>query len=323
MREKIRQAIVKGELTGKLPGERALATHFGANAKTLSKALTDLAAEGLLDRSIGRGTYVKGSRPQLAGEDCWLLLSSVEHAQSELVKRLLSANSGSHVISTDVSTLRPSFISQFGAVIDLTDATPDAFVRDLMVRGIPVVTVGREPRGYSTHVVAMDRVAGLSHLARDLTLRGHRHFAAVEAQGSSDLSSTLRTVARRYARDVEVDSCYVEDVMTMINHGVSAIVCDAPDSAHRVAAVLQREGIDVPGQVSLAAIGCDGESARRFSGYYVTVEQKAQAIISLLRDRPSRPAILWLAPRSFDAGTTGDFQMRSLEQFTLPMLASA
>src|SRR6266436_6741410 len=61
LREKLRQAIASGELTGKLPGERTLAKRFHVNAKTLSKALTDLAAEGLLDRSIGRGTYVKGS----------------------------------------------------------------------------------------------------------------------------------------------------------------------------------------------------------------------------------------------------------------------
>src|SRR5882757_3666985 len=59
LREKLRAAVASGELSGKLPGERALAKRFHVNAKTLSKALTDLAAEGLLDRSIGRGTYVK------------------------------------------------------------------------------------------------------------------------------------------------------------------------------------------------------------------------------------------------------------------------
>src|ERR1700733_5769947 len=61
LREKLRAAIASGELSGKLPGERQLAKRFHVNAKTLSKALTDLAAEGLLDRSIGRGTFVKGS----------------------------------------------------------------------------------------------------------------------------------------------------------------------------------------------------------------------------------------------------------------------
>src|SRR4051812_11189388 len=56
LRERLRTAVASGELSGKLPGERALARRFHVNAKTLSKALTDLAAEGLLDRSIGRGT---------------------------------------------------------------------------------------------------------------------------------------------------------------------------------------------------------------------------------------------------------------------------
>src|SRR5437773_4544819 len=61
LREKLRHAIASGELSGKLPGERQLARRFRVNAKTLSKALTDLAAEGLLERSIGRGTFVKDS----------------------------------------------------------------------------------------------------------------------------------------------------------------------------------------------------------------------------------------------------------------------
>src|SRR4028118_1349319 len=60
LRERIRQAIETGELAGKLPGERVLARRFKVNAKTLSKALTDLAAEGLLERNIGLGTFVRG-----------------------------------------------------------------------------------------------------------------------------------------------------------------------------------------------------------------------------------------------------------------------
>src|SRR3954447_21942325 len=76
LRERLRAAIASGELCGKLPGERQLARRFRANAKTLSKALTDLAAEGLLERSIGRGTFVKGSIPQSASQDKWLLVCS-------------------------------------------------------------------------------------------------------------------------------------------------------------------------------------------------------------------------------------------------------
>src|SRR5215471_19763548 len=75
LRERLRQAIASGELSGKLPGERQLSRRFRVNAKTLSKALTDLAAEGLLERSIGRGTFVRGAaEPAPANTDRWLIV---------------------------------------------------------------------------------------------------------------------------------------------------------------------------------------------------------------------------------------------------------
>ena len=88
LREKIRAAIASGELSGKLPGERALRGGFHVNAKTLSKALTDLAAEGMLDRSIGRGTYVKGSVPVSLTPGRWLVLSDAGDKDSNLVQAL-------------------------------------------------------------------------------------------------------------------------------------------------------------------------------------------------------------------------------------------
>src|ERR1700729_1518421 len=87
LREKLRQAVASGELLGKLPGERQLAKRFHVNAKTLSKALTDLAAEGLLDRSIGRGTFVKGASPTpgVNGER-WLVICEPDQANSGVLQ---------------------------------------------------------------------------------------------------------------------------------------------------------------------------------------------------------------------------------------------
>lgn len=59
LREQLRQAILRGELTGQLPGERELGRRFEANSKTINKALTDLSREGLVVRQIGRGTFVR------------------------------------------------------------------------------------------------------------------------------------------------------------------------------------------------------------------------------------------------------------------------
>src|ERR1700735_4144501 len=86
LREKLRHAVASGELSGKLPGERALAKRFHVNAKTLSKALTDLAAEGLLDRSIGRGTYVKGQNPTTNIAKRWLVVCDPNQVGWDLIQ---------------------------------------------------------------------------------------------------------------------------------------------------------------------------------------------------------------------------------------------
>src|SRR5688572_16841461 len=121
LRERLRDAVVSGEFAGKLPGERQLAKRFHVNAKTLSKALTDLAAEGVLDRSIGRGTYVKGSAPAPSTAGRWLLLSDEPAAAAvagadTIIGHLMRANADAHVVaSSAVSDMRPSFLNQFSA----------------------------------------------------------------------------------------------------------------------------------------------------------------------------------------------------------------
>src|SRR5271170_5735839 len=220
LREKIRQAVASGELAGKLPGERALAKRFHVNAKTLSKALTDLAAEGVLDRSIGRGTYVKGHAPATAVKR-WLLLCDPDQAKWDVVQLIRAEQPQTDVVN-DVSSLRPSFLNQFNAVIDLSTATPDAFLRDLVVRNIPVVVVGKEPRTYSTHAVLFDEHLAASQLGRELFLGGHRRLAAVAPRQSTTLADTLRKTAARYAPEASVELCFPADIAAMIDRGVTA-----------------------------------------------------------------------------------------------------
>src|SRR5438309_7827238 len=130
LRERLRDAVTNGELSGKLPGERELARRFKANPKTLSKALTDLAAEGLLERSIGRGTYVKGnSAPEeLAGR--WLILVDEVDKKSAVVEQLIKSHSDAEVVVAGTE-MRPSFISQFSAVVDFSKSISESFHKDL------------------------------------------------------------------------------------------------------------------------------------------------------------------------------------------------
>jgi hypothetical protein len=301
LREKLRQAITSGDLAGKLPGERSLARRFHVNAKTLSKALTDLAAEGLLERSIGRGTFVKGSAPEGSASKRWLVLCDPQQVGWEIIQLLKNAQSEMEVL-TDTSSVRPSFLNQFNAVIDLSPSTPDTFIRDLVVRNIPVVVVGKEPKTYSTHSVAFDGQLGVSLLGRDLLLSGHRRLAAVEPRNCTVVAHSLRQAAARYAADATIDACFPSDVAAMLENGISAFVCQNVELATMVKEELETLGVDIPGRVSLVAVGSTSDD-QPVSGYFMSRAEKASAIIQLLTQQTSRPTALWLAGRFVDRGT--------------------
>ena len=318
LREKLRAAIASGELSGKLPGERALAKRFHVNAKTLSKALTDLAAEGVLDRSIGRGTYVKGSAPQSNGGGRWLLLCDDNDPDAMILLEHLRRANPDTQSTCGPGAMRPSFLNAFHAVIDAASATPEAFLRDLVVRNLTVVAVGREARMYSMHAVLVDAALGAARIGRDLMLAGHRKFAAVEAPGGNALTQSLRQTAARLAPDATVDTFSPDDAARLHQSGATAVVCDSTATARTVRAALAMPaesrsatpGLDaaapaLPAGMALAAVGVSWAEVP-CSGYYVDGGKVAEQVISLLRDPPAgRPATLWMAGELADRGTMG------------------
>jgi hypothetical protein len=303
LRERLRAAIASGELCGKLPGERQLARRFRANAKTLSKALTDLAAEGLLERSIGRGTFVKGSIPQSAAQDRWLLVCSPDDLETPLVMHLLRENPLIQV-ATDTSTMRPSFLNPFRAVITFDRATPEEFLKDLVVRNMTVVLVGREPSTYSTHAVLVDRPLGAARLAREMLTQGHRRFFVVHRADQPYMFNAVRQTAQRFDNGATVDGGDAADVVAAVEAGATAIICDSRKDSAVVKQRLERAGIDIPGRVSLGAVGSRNAEVI-CSGYYVNPIDKANAVLQLLRGpQPQhRPTTLWLTGQYIDTGS--------------------
>lgn len=301
LREKIRRAVETGELHGKLPGERSLARRFHVNAKTLSKALTDLAAEGVLDRSIGRGTYVKGSAPGNVNRGArWLVLCDADDQTGCLIEHLRQSCPELQTASS-AEPMRPSFLNQFTAVIDMAPATPEALLRGLLVRNMPVIAVNHEPRAYSLHAVLVDVALGVSRLGRDLLLAGHRRLAAVEPQGSNAVSRALRQAVLRYTADATVEACEPSEAASMPAAGITALVCGSVKDARQTLAALAARNIEVPGQVSVAAVGC--ACPVKCSGYFVECKQIADAVISLLRESQARPMALWLPGTWTDRGS--------------------
>ncbi|HEX3356086.1 MAG TPA: GntR family transcriptional regulator [Tepidisphaeraceae bacterium] len=305
LRERLRQAIASGELSGKLPGERQLSRRFRVNAKTLSKALTDLAAEGLLERSIGRGTFVRGHQtPQQPAEEKWLLVCDQDQIHAPVVQAICQANPAAQ-IATDITSMRPSFINQFKAVVDFASKTPDHFLRDLIVRNITLVAVGREPRTYSSHAVLVDRVLGASQLARQMMLSGHTRFFVIERAGQTLIAEAVRRAAARYAPAATIDTGEPKDVPAAIQHGVTAFICGTRPYAAQAREQLERLGAEIPEGVSLGAVGT-GWGEYPCSGYFVHAAQKAESILHLLRDKNAhRPVVMWLSGEFIDGHTIG------------------
>ena len=290
LRERIREAVAKGELHGKLPGERVLAKQFHVNAKTLSKALTDLAAEGILDRSIGRGTYVKGQAPALPmTTGRWLVLTDGD-ASEELLAALRNQNAGLHVMTEAVDRVRPSFINQFSAVVDLSSNTPDSFFRNLAVRNIAVIAIGREPQTISMNAVLIDSQLGVSRLTRDLLLAGHRRFAAVAQRGDTNFAQVIQQVAAPFEPDSTVDLCDAKDVALAVRNGATAVICDSPAAARDAAKSQAASGQSAP----IVAVGL-AEGAIPCAGYFVSPAEIAKTVADLLAQPHSRPTVMWLA----------------------------
>jgi len=61
IRERMRSLIFQGKLLEgqRLPSDRELASDFGVSAPTVNKAMAALELDGLLDRTVGRGTFVR------------------------------------------------------------------------------------------------------------------------------------------------------------------------------------------------------------------------------------------------------------------------
>lgn len=302
LRERLRQAIVSGELSGKLPGERELAKRFKANPKTLSKALTDLAGEGLLDRSIGRGTYVRGSAPAHDFTGRWLIIAGDDAASRAVVGQLKQTQPEAEVV-TEVTSARPSFISQFDTVIDLSPATADGFHRDLLVRGITSVLINREPGGGTKHhAVLLDRAHAAHALARDLFLAGHRRIVVIEQEGC-EASTVARTAAARYCPHGTVISVRPDDVPGITDRANTALLCDGAELARHVMEIAATHAILA--RASIVALGVSDAADFPCTGIFATPSEIASAAVALLRGRQQqhRPAVVWLTGTYAERGT--------------------
>jgi hypothetical protein len=306
LRERLREAIETGVLSGKLPGERVLARQFRVNAKTLSKALTDLAAEGLLDRTIGRGTFVRGHAAE--GEATlgkWLVIVQPGQESTGVVQALVGINPEVQVV-TDTGMLRPSFLTGFTAVIDLGGASPEPTLRDLMLRSLKVVLIDSIPKTYSTHAVLIDRTFCAGRLTRGMLAGGVTHLAVCDATESADVLDSVRQSARQFGDTIKVESVSPDQAASAHRSGATGFICSNFEEASMVVASLKAAGISVPQDASVAAMGFIGSAGapHKASGFAVTSEQFTETVRQLICDaQVHKPMPVWLVGTYQDNGT--------------------
>ena len=112
---------------------------------------------------------------------------------------------------------------------------------------------------------------------------------------------------RSYAADAIVETCAPDELAAISEAHATAIICDSACAAAAVREAANSVGIQIPQQLSLAAVGY-GEVSFPSSGYYVTPAELACAIAGLLRDvQITRPTVLWLNGELIDRGTISVF----------------
>lgn len=211
LREQIRNAIVSGELAGQLPGERELGKRFNANAKTINKALCDLATEGLVRRFIGRGTFVSQQESPASSVksarsvhclthfsradsqiDWNALLAAALTAQGDRIESIPAQRASDGVVAVDPARFRS--LAQIDALVlpvsapltrPLQDRPGDALLFALARRQIPTVVLGAAAGALRTHAVIPDYNVAAFHAAEFLFQLGCTDVIAISAPESS------------------------------------------------------------------------------------------------------------------------------------------
>ena len=296
LRERIREAILSGELSGRLPGERDLAVRYNANAKTVNKALNDLAAEGLLIRHVGRGTFVAGQEPVVGRigrpqRFCWLAAAPDDGAGLDgLFERARSvAAARGHELFAEAADLdatgqvpeqrwSPADLRRIDGIIFVAVRPSEGLLANLLRRQIPVVLINVRGITIKTNAVCADFATGafvltdhlcqLGHRRTALLLNGERGWLDDEALRGYDAALRRRGLEAASSRHLRggTPADRVADAVGLLakvveSDGATAVVSVGSDVTRVVAEALDRRGGAVPGRVGLVALVEPGDEA--------------------------------------------------------------
>ena len=343
LREAIREAIEAGEYRGKLPGERELARRFSANAKTISKALSDLTGEGLLIRQVGRGTFI-ADQNQSAGHPArtqkfrWITTNGSNHVDQHRMYELAAEiiHRGGHQIR--LQSVAPNEAGELpegcftpGELRDVDGlivwATNPSFglAADWMRRRIPVVLANCRGGSVKVNAVIPDYARGAFELGMHLAELGHQRIGlAINRENptaGNDAQRGYLTALRRHGFAVgEVVRCTEQTVGQMLDVSPqpSAWICcgAVPAASFKRAAIDRGRWASQPISLTvLAEPGQDVQVSQSLTSYDFDTERMLQWMVRVLMDSaPGVPASEVIVPGRFvDRGSTAPFGPRGLD----------
>jgi DNA-binding LacI/PurR family transcriptional regulator len=327
LREHLRQAILSGELAGRLPGERALAKRYQANAKTINKALSDLTLEGLLVRHVGRGTFVAsredviedtsikprtfgwvtvGPSNQASGQELYLQAAAALHTQGHRLQKLDVQGETADPLSD--RALTPGQLRELSGLILFAARPSEQFLANLNRRRVPAVIANNRHDTIRTPAVFADYVHGAFELTQHLIQLGHREVLLVIDAGllpaARDAKAGHQAAMQRYGLTPRepiwaAGSVDGTDLLRGPNRP-TALICVGSKVALWAIQEVAQAGLSVPDDLSVAAIpepGAPQAGEQQLTAYEVPADRIVDwATKLLLSASPGQPPRIVVVP---------------------------
>lgn len=341
--EELKNEISNGRLAlgERMPSELQLMEQYGYSRQTVRKALEELANDGFIQKVRGSGSFVRRSAAEVGNYSktvMFIALFAEHYYFSQYiggVEKVLKEKG--YVLNVRISNNNPEEEANC-----LTDAMEKGYAGILLIPAqsgymysnlymyrkikelmIPCITLGGWLAYSGLHCVAVDDFEGGKKAVEYLINKGHREIACI--MNNADYSGCMRYAGYLAALkeagikedknkvmwyQYETSGSFLENEEALIA-GVSsatAVFCFNDELALGVIGILQKSGIDVPGDVSV--IGYDDSYMCMFGPMKLTsVKQNPQEI----GEKAAENLLQLIANPAFEASHTFETEVAERE----------
>lgn len=284
--EIIRRGLRPGE---KVCTEADLIRDYGVSVATVRKVLDDLSRQGITERRVGKGTFLKAAPGQptrlsqvvlmlsvmtqmSAARDVYFgrIISSLEGVFSAAEQRflLMSGNWGRYPAEelSDIRSANPAAI-----IFPYSFPAEKPFIAQLTTLGLPLILLNNPLPGAQAKQICFDDYSGGVQAAEYLLEKGHRQFGVIAAPegshaGEERVEAFIHTVrrfpgaaiqAKVHAGNYDQLSGYeqAKELLVQSKHKLDAIFCAGDLLAYGTIQQLKKQGLSVPGDIAVMGYG--------------------------------------------------------------------